>query len=73
MEINAVYGSPPPMRLADQVRSISQEKKQLGQIDQASNMVRTHGDDIKKKGAGLCAIVTVIPDPQAVSHSVGIV
>jgi hypothetical protein len=73
MEINAVYGSPPPMRLADQVRSISQEKKRLGQIDQASNMVRTRGDDIKKKGAGLGAVVTVFPDPRAVSHSVGIV
>ncbi len=73
MEINAVYGSPPHMRLADQVRSILQEKKRLGQIDQASNMVRTRGDDIKKKGAGLGAVVTVIPNPRAVSHSVGIV
>ncbi len=73
MEIDAVYGSPPPMRPADQMRSISQEKKRLGQIDQASNMVRTRGDDIKKKGAGIGAVVTVFPDPWAVSHSVGIV
>ncbi len=61
------------MRLADQVLSISQEKKQLGQIDQASNMVWTRGDDIKKKGAGIGAVVTVFPDPRAVSHSVEIV
>ena len=63
MEIDVVYGSPPPMRLANQMRSISQEKKQLGQIDQESNMVWTHGDDIKKKGAGLGAVVTVFPNP----------
>jgi hypothetical protein len=73
MEINAVYGSPPHMRLANQMRSISQKKKWLGQIDQMKNMVRTRGDNIKKKGAGIGAIVIVFPDPWAVSHSVGIV
>jgi hypothetical protein len=36
-------------------------------------MVYTRMKDIEKKGGGIGAVVTVIPDHRAVSHSVGIV
>ena len=73
MEIDAAFGSPTPIRLADKMRSISQEKKRDSQAKQAARMVATRSKDIQMKGVGIGAVVTVIPDHRAVSHSVGIV
>ena len=36
-------------------------------------MVSTRSKDVEKKGVGIGAVVTVIPDHRAVSHSIGIV
>jgi hypothetical protein len=73
MEIDDVFGSPTPLRLADKMRSISQEKKREGQQKQAAKMVSTRFNDVVKKGGGVGAVVTVVPDHRAVSHSIGIV
>ena len=73
MELDDAFGSPTPQRLADKMRSISQEKKRDSQIKQAARMVATRSKDVEKKGVGIGAVVTVIPDHRAVSHSVGIV
>jgi hypothetical protein len=73
MEIDDVFGSPTPQRLADKMRSISQEKKRDSQLKQAARMVLTRSNDVEKKGGGIGAVVTVVPDHRAVSHSVGIV
>jgi hypothetical protein len=73
MEIDDAFGSPTPQRLADKMRSISQEKKRDHQIKQAAKMVATRSKAIEKHGGGVGAVVTVIPDHRAVSHSVGIV
>jgi hypothetical protein len=72
MEIDDVFGSPTPLRLADKMRSISQEKKRDSQLKQAARMVSTRFNDVEKKGGGVGAVVTVVPDHRAVSHSVGI-
>jgi len=73
MEVDDAFGSPTPQRLADKMRSISQEKKRNTQLKQAAKMVATRSKDIEKRGLGIGAVVTVIPDPRSVSHSVGIV
>ena len=73
MEIDDVFGSPTPQRLADKMCSISQEKKRDSQLKQAARMVLTRSNDVEKKGGGIGAVVTVVPDHRAVSHSVGIV
>jgi hypothetical protein len=73
MEIDDAFGSPTPWCLADKMRSISQEKNRDSQIKQAARMVFTRSNDVEKKGGGVGAVVTVIPDPRAVSHSVGVV
>jgi hypothetical protein len=72
MEIDDVFGSPTPQRLADKMRSISQEKKRDSQLKQAARMVLTRSNDVEKKGGGIGAVVTVVPDRRAVRHSVGI-
>jgi len=73
MEVDNAFGSPTPQRLADRMRSISQEKKRNSQLKQAAQMVATRSKDIEKRGVGVGAVVTVVPDHRAVSHSVGIV
>ena len=73
MEVDDAFGSPTLQRLADKMRSISQEKKRNTQLKQAAKMVATRSKDIEKRGLGIGAVVTVIPDPRSVSHSVGIV
>jgi hypothetical protein len=73
MEIDDAFGSPTPQRLADKMRSISQEKKRDSKMKQAARMVLTRLNDVEKKGGGVGAVVTGIPDPRAISHSVGIV
>jgi hypothetical protein len=73
MKLDDAFGAPTPLRLADQMRSISQEKKRDSQIKQAARMVATRSKDVEKNGGGIGAVVTVIPDHRAVSHSVGIV
>ena len=73
MEFNDAFGSPTPQHLADKMRSISQEKKRDSQIKQAARMVATRSKDIEKKGVGIGAVVTVILDHRAISHSIGIV
>jgi len=62
-----------PLRIADQVRSTSQEKKRHAQEQQAKRMVKAQGKYIAKEGGGPGAIVTVKPDYRAVSHNIGIV
>jgi hypothetical protein len=42
-------------------------------MKQAARMVATRSKDVKKKGGGIGAVMTVIPDHRAISHSVGIV
>ena len=73
MEINAAFGSPTPQHLTNKMRSVSQEKKQENQIKQAAKMITTRSKEIKKIGGGVGAVVTVVPDPRAVIHSIGIV
>jgi hypothetical protein len=73
MELDVAFGTPTPKRLADSMRSISQEKKRDSQIKQAVRMIATRSKDIEKKGVRIGAVVTVIPDHRAVCHSVGIV
>ncbi len=73
MEINDAFGSPTPQCLADKMCSNSQEKKREKQIKQAAKMVTTRSKEIEKLGGGVDAVVTVVPDPRAVSHSVGTV
>lgn len=62
-----------PMRIADEVRSASQEKKRKNQLQQANRMMRTQGKDVENQGGGTGAVVTVKPDYRAVSHNIGIV
>ena len=62
-----------PLRLADAVRSNSQEKKRRAQVNQANRMINAQGKDIEKQGGGPGAVVTVKPDYRAVSHNIGIV
>jgi hypothetical protein len=64
---------PTPLRLTYKWPSTSQEKKQEGQVEQGNQMIRNQGKDIKKKGGGVGAAVTVIPDHRSVSHRVRIV
>jgi hypothetical protein len=73
MEIDDAFGSPTPQRLANKMCSVSQEKKRENQIKQAEKMVTTRSKEIEKIGGGVGAVVTVVPDLRAVSHSVGIV
>jgi hypothetical protein len=73
MELDVAFGTPTPKHLADSMRSISQEKKRDSQIKQAARMVATRSKDVGKKGVGIGAVVTVIPDHRAVSHSIDIV
>ena len=62
-----------PLRLANAVRSNSQEKKRRAQVEQANRMINAQGKDIEKQGGGPGAVVTVKPDYRAVSHNIGIV
>jgi len=73
IELDYALGSPTPVRLADKMRTISQEKKRDSQLKQAQTMMDTRSKAISNKGVGIGAIVTVIPDYRAVSHPVGIV
>jgi hypothetical protein len=61
------------MRIADEVRRASQEKKRNNQLQQANRMMRTQGKDVENQGGGAGAVVTVKPDYRAVSHNIGIV
>jgi hypothetical protein len=60
------------MRLSDEVRSTSQEKKRYLQLQHANRMIRTQGKDVENQGGGDGAVVTVMPDYRAVSHNIGI-
>jgi hypothetical protein len=62
-----------PLRLADKLRTATQEKKCESQREQAAKMIKTQGKDIANKGAAPGAVVTVQCDYCAVSHSIGIV
>jgi hypothetical protein len=62
-----------PLRLSDQLRTESQEKKCENQREQAAKMIKMQGKDIAKKGAAPGAVVTVQCDYRTVSHSIGIV
>jgi hypothetical protein len=62
-----------PLRLADKLRTASQEKKHVSQREQAAKMIKTQGKDIVNKGAAPGAVVTVHCDYRAVSHSIRIV
>jgi hypothetical protein len=73
MELDVAFGAPTPEHLADSMRSISQEKKRDSQIKQAARMVTTRSKGIEKKGVEIGAVVTVIPDHRAISHSIDIV
>jgi len=62
-----------PLRLADTVRSKSQDKKRANQLDQARKMIKMQGTDIANKGGAPGAVVTVKCDYRAVSFAIGIV
>jgi len=62
-----------PLRLADTVRSESQDKKRENQLEQAKKMIKTQGADIANKGGAPGAVVTVKCDYRAVSFAIGIV
>jgi len=62
-----------PLRLADTVRSESQDKKHANQLDQAKKMIKMQGADIVNKGGAPGAVVTVKCDYRAVSFAIGIV
>ncbi len=62
-----------PLRLADTVRSESQEKKRENQLEQAKKMIKMQGTDITNKGGAPGAVVTVKCDYRAVSFAIGIV
>ena len=62
-----------PLRLADTVRSESQNRKRENQLDQAKKMIKMQGTDIANKGGAPGAVVTVKCDYRAVSFAIGIV
>jgi hypothetical protein len=62
-----------PLRLADTVRSESQDKKRANQLDQAKKMIKMQGTDIANKGGAPGAVVMVKCDYRAVSFAIGIV
>jgi len=62
-----------PLRLADTVRSESQDKKHENQLEQAKKMIKMQGADIANKGGAHGAVVTVKCDYRAVSFAIGIV
>jgi len=62
-----------PLRLADRVRSESQDKKRENQLEQAKKMIKMQGTDIANKGGAPGAVVTVKCDYRAVSFAIGIV
>jgi len=62
-----------PLRLADTVRSESQDKKRENQLEQAKKMIKMQGTDIANKGGAPGAVVTVKCDYRAVSFAIGIV
>jgi hypothetical protein len=62
-----------PLRLADKMRSNSQEKKRKAQLQQANRMIVAQGKEIEKQGGGPGAVVTMKPDYRAVSHNIGVV
>jgi hypothetical protein len=48
-----------PLREADQVRSESNEKKRMAQLNQANRMIRQQGKDIANQGGSPGAVVVV--------------
>jgi hypothetical protein len=62
-----------PLRESDRHRDESQEKKRLGQLQQAEKMKRRYNDQIVSEGCGPGAVVTLLVDYRAVSHGIGIV
>ena len=62
-----------PLRDADRHREESQEKKRMGQLQQAEKMKRQYESQILSEGCGPGAVVTVLVDYRAVSHGIGIV
>ena len=61
-----------PLRLSDQLRTTSQEKKRSRQIEQAKRMVSLQGNEIASLGAAPGAVVVVQCPATAVSHAIGI-
>jgi hypothetical protein len=57
------------LRLADKLRTASQEKKRESQCEQAAKMIKMQGKDIANKGASPGAAVTVQCDYRTVSQS----
>jgi hypothetical protein len=55
MEIDDAFGSPTPQHLTNEMRSVSQEKKQENQIKQAAKMITTRSKEIKKIVGGWCS------------------
>ncbi len=55
------------MRLADKMRSNSQEKKGKAQLQQANRMIVAQGKEIEKQGGGpgavVISLVCVVPYP----------
>jgi hypothetical protein len=62
-----------PLREAVRVRSLSQEKKCLAQIDQANKMVCAQGESIEKQGASPDAGNIIKVDYSVVSYVIGLV
>jgi hypothetical protein len=62
-----------PLRLADTVRSESQDKKRDNQLEQAKKRIKMQGTDIANKGGAHGAVVTIKCDYRAVSFAIGIV
>jgi hypothetical protein len=63
MEIDDAFGSPTPQRLADKMRSISQEKKRDCQLKQAAKMVSTRVKRRVEKGRGSWCSCDSSPGP----------
>jgi len=62
-----------PLRLADTVRSESQDKKRENQLEKEKKMIKMQGTDIANKGGAPGAMVTVKCDYWAVSFAIRIV
>jgi hypothetical protein len=61
-----------PLRLSDQLRTTSQEKKWSRQIEQAKRMISLQAKEIASQGAAPGAVVVIQCPATAVTHAIGI-